>query len=917
MPGAEEPEEFEWNTWDGTNDPNAVRLIMTHTPAAVGAPGTDTYAIDGIGNLLEAMGLAAGTRHRPSSIIWPRTVFPINGDKRKKRRLDQISEDVPEAQNAISSKFIGDRMNQDKKLHHRQSETFGAGIYNDPIVSPTNTRELQYLNWTGLGHGTHQRNASIVSGLITRAFFDLHTRLNLDILEKQLRDGLVRPTTFEMNVMDFDNEAYARYYFARNQAQQLDPYYGAGGAIAAPANIAPFNGALNAIAHEINNHGLNGTLLNDYVQLQRLVDNRYTNPNAAGPQQNKISVAVGVAMYWYLQVLFQWRKLCYGDAIEHMIATNATTYTTHKNCGGHDEFEKMKKGLYTACLVQQDPTITQLCGDHENRNDLHMEGVMSDVLRNNPRFNEEIKKVINDFYENNEMAQISMNVVNASLHSNNVIRQPNLHINRCRPLTSEREQIEATSINSTSWLLQHIASMMPLTTEMAEPLMKTADTAADRLRVLRPQYEAFLTGNNAGGVPNDSKDYDTFLMHWFMSEFHPAVWVREAAKKICGMNGNETHRITRFMDAMANALENNETFTNELKSACSDIAPGKFDARPVEMVYSIATAAKDYECVRKWNTNKNLHVNTCQWFETPVDCKKQLLMQSDVQTNSVFSSVNGLNENCEKAVKKGCAKYHHADISARLGALYNPESIPQNSQKYFDVGRKNIHQVQTGDDLINLSHPWTNFIPNGIEALSSTTFPIDWQYRANQTNPESAGQKVYSDNNLRNAAHAAAESCRSSPQEAMREVLMILFTRFFKPAARFMNDGAGVAVTRKGFNNGRWNYSGYAFAGCHLKHGPFLPETSNSSGKSVGNAQDIVILRPNIEHEMLGIIMGRGGTQELGATFWGQTELSCYDDAQHGTYQSNFCMSCPILCILLIHCVINRYLGHELQVSFE
>jgi len=39
---------------------------------------------------------------------------------------------------------------------------------------------------------------------------------------------------------------------------------------------------------------------------------------------------------------------------------------------------------------------------------------------------------------------------------------------------------------------------------------------------------------------------------------------------------------------------------------------------------------------------------------------------------------------------------------------------------------------------------------------------------------------------------------------------------------------------------------------------------------------------------MLGVIMGRGGTQELGATFWGQTELSCYDDAQHGIWGMSY-----------------------------
>jgi hypothetical protein len=49
-----------------------------------------------------------------------------------------------------------------------------------------------------------------------------------------------------------------------------------------------------------------------------------------------------------------------------------------------------------------------------------------------------------------------------------------------------------------------------------------------------------------------------------------------------------------------------------------------------------------------------------------------------------------------------------------------------------------------------------------------------------------------------------------------------------------------------------------------------------------------VIVRPNIEHEMLGIILGRGGSEELGATLWGQTELSCYDDSQHGVWGMSY-----------------------------
>lgn len=51
---------------------------------------------------------------------------------------------------------------------------------------------------------------------------------------------------------------------------------------------------------------------------------------------------------------------------------------------------------------------------------------------------------------------------------------------------------------------------------------------------------------------------------------------------------------------------------------------------------------------------------------------------------------------------------------------------------------------------------------------------------------------------------------------------------------------------------------------------------------------DAVIVRPNIEHNMLAIIMGRGGNPDLGATYWGQTELSCYDDSQHGLWGMSY-----------------------------
>jgi hypothetical protein len=72
----------------------------------------------------------------------------------------------------------------------------------------------------------------------------------------------------------------------------------------------------------------------------------------------------------------------------------------------------------------------------------------------------------------------------------------------------------------------------------------------------------------------------------------------------------------------------------------------------------------------------------------------------------------------------------------------------------------------------------------------------------------------------------------------------------------------------------------------------FLKETQTATAvrpkrdDSLDNVE-IVIIRPNIEHNMLGIIMGEGGS-ELGSTLWGQTELSCYDDSMHGLWGMSY-----------------------------
>jgi hypothetical protein len=51
---------------------------------------------------------------------------------------------------------------------------------------------------------------------------------------------------------------------------------------------------------------------------------------------------------------------------------------------------------------------------------------------------------------------------------------------------------------------------------------------------------------------------------------------------------------------------------------------------------------------------------------------------------------------------------------------------------------------------------------------------------------------------------------------------------------------------------------------------------------------ELVIVRPNIEHNMYAVILGKGGLDDLGATLWGQTQLECYSDSVHGIWGMSY-----------------------------
>ena len=180
---------------------------------------------------------------------------------------------------------------------------------------------------------------------------------------------------------------------------------------------------------------------------------------------------------------------------------------------------------------------------------------------------------------------------------------------------------------------------------------------------------------------------------------------------------------------------------------------------------------------------------------------------------------------------------------------------------------------------------WMRKIPGFCDRMSHLRYHAD----IGNSNPETAVQNIYDTNERYEfeqwAKHMANDCMSEDPRmqdNILRHIVMVLANRFWKPTTRAMNNGQGLAVYKS--DEGK---PGYYFSGSHLMHGPHVPVIDHNADGG-GVPQDLLILRPNIEHEMLGIIMGRGGTQELGATFWGQTELSCYDDAQHGIWGMSY-----------------------------
>ena len=118
--------------------------------------------------------------------------------------------------------------------------------------------------------------------------------------------------------------------------------------------------------------------------------------------------------------------------------------------------------------------------------------------------------------------------------------------------------------------------------------------------------------------------------------------------------------------------------------------------------------------------------------------------------------------------------------------------------------------------------------------------------------------------------------------------LLNCFTGNAAVAATTADAGALFNLTNYPLN-AVWNSSHYPYI--PVSGGPLPPPPGvfgpGLSGLYSADKVEVVVVRPNIEHYMLGIILGLGGN-DLGNTLWGQTELSVYDDSMHGVWGMSY-----------------------------
>ena len=288
-------------------------------------------------------------------------------------------------------------------------------------------------------------------------------------------------------------------------------------------------------------------------------------------------------------------------------------------------------------------------------------------------------------------------------------------------------------------------------------------------------------------------------MHWFTKEFHPRAWVRQAASKLCKIDAGA---VVNLMRHCATMLRNNQTTSSDCVAAFKALRPEIYDGRDPTLI-NICTAATSYHCIRKYHEKDgalgamvgldglpvpNLDTDACLRSTTDVDQELTPLLDALSPTQQLLTPAELLaciatNDPAKYVARFSCPGY-------------------QNTQ-YFDG--QEMKSMDGNVQQTILTHPWTGKIPGYVDAVSHHN---QLPFKEGQ---EREFYKNLHDGSLNMEANMSADYCEHYPEEAMKHLLLIFTSRFFKDSSRFMHNGQGNLIRTA---------AGYAYNGCHLMHGP-------------------------------------------------------------------------------------------------
>lgn len=459
---------------------------------------------------------------------------------------------------------------------------------------------------------------------------------------------------------------------------------------------------------------------------------------------------------------------------------------------------------------------------------------------------------------------------------------PNLHILTCSPLSWDDAKNSASSVNSVMWPVQQVAGMTYLNRETCTELLRHDDKTPLNNT---DEYRKFLMPCNdtfCNAAPTTM--WNSFLMHWFMSYFHPNSSVRDKASALCNISTQDERELC---EAIKDVLTSNSCMNNRLNSSLQRVV-NAFNHPKTNDRVNAAVASSSMPFIPAQYIDFNDAKNPCTFRKANLNRVPVADVDGFVKMKYVPAGCNRYSQT-EKARHKIMSQYAYSDF-----VYHDVDVATGNTIVELEGVKKQVYDYASGQcgmsDFDDMAYHWSTnnaWILN-LQGTSVATHNMP----CNMTNPASTYQEVQqkpiydaADTGMQDTVNAAKGACQNPQQyeEILKHFVLVLFARFFESSTRFTNDGQGMGVPYKDTSQ----QDQVVRNGLHFMHGPYIPTHLSASEAGYG-AKDIVILRPNIEHEMLGIIMGRGGTQELGCTFWGQTELSCYDDAQHGIWGMSY-----------------------------